>query len=157
MNLAARFKSNILKINPPIWNGTRCWIWTGAKQPEGYGRTWVNGKKISTHRAVYELLVGPIPEGLDLDHLCRNRACCNPKHLEPVTRSENLRRGNAGRHTLVRLRSRTHCDKGHEFNDSNTRWEKYKDSTIRVCAACRKAKYKRANDKKKLKRKEGNR
>ncbi len=70
-----------------------CWLWTGALNG-GYGRIHHSpGRVLYTHRAAYELLVGPVPEGMDLDHLCRNRACCNPDHLEPVTRRENLLRG----------------------------------------------------------------
>lgn len=71
-----------------------CWVWTGALNT-GYGRVHVGPGRRSAygHRVLYEMLVGPVPEGLDLDHLCRNRACCNPDHLEPVTRQENLLRG----------------------------------------------------------------
>lgn len=69
----------------------RCWVWRGGTV-NGYGRTSVAGKAVAVHRAAYEVLVGPIPEGLTLDHLCRNRACYNPAHLEPVTLSENVRR-----------------------------------------------------------------
>ena len=72
---------------------TGCWLWTRALQPAGYGRISVNGRLIYTHRAAYEAFVGPIPEGMDIDHLCRVRSCCNPDHLEPVTRRENLLRG----------------------------------------------------------------
>jgi hypothetical protein len=75
-----------------------CWTWAGAHDPTGYGvvfGTLDGGKrrKLYTHRVAYTLHVGPIPEGLDIDHLCRNRGCCNPEHLEAVTRRENLMRG----------------------------------------------------------------
>lgn len=72
-----------------------CWLWLGAQNGKGYGRFTLSGRngwKRSAHRYAYELLVGPIAAGLDLDHLCRNRLCVNPEHLEPVTRRENLRR-----------------------------------------------------------------
>lgn len=70
-----------------------CWIWTGARQTTGYGNILYLGKVRLAHRLVYEILRGPIPDGLDLDHLCRVRWCVNPDHLEPVTRSVNLKRG----------------------------------------------------------------
>jgi hypothetical protein len=72
-----------------------CWTWTGPVTHQGYGRTSVPGvgSRVRIHRATFEASKGPIPEGLCLDHLCRNRACCNPDHLEPVTAEENTRRG----------------------------------------------------------------
>lgn len=69
-----------------------CWLWTGSKSTHGYGLFRRGEQTIQAHRAVYELLVGPIPDGLDLDHLCRVRLCVNPAHLEPVTRQENVLR-----------------------------------------------------------------
>ena|SRR5579885_311897 len=75
-------------------NEDGCWLWTGALS-EGYGRQRVRDFVYLAHRLVYELLVEPIPEGFDIDHLCRVRRCVNPAHLEPVTRAENLRRGRA--------------------------------------------------------------
>jgi len=75
---------------------TDCWIWTGYKNG-GYGRfKTASGGSVYAHRASYEFHVGPVPEGLYLDHLCRNRACINPDHLEPVTTEENIRRGEQG-------------------------------------------------------------
>jgi hypothetical protein len=94
-----------------------CWVWTGSKT-NGYGKVKVPGSNTTArvHRLVYEALVGPIPDGLDLDHLCRNRACCRPAHLEPVTRRENLLRGN----TIPAARAaQTHCSRGHEFSEDN--------------------------------------
>lgn len=74
-----------------------CWLWTGAKGREGgYGHFWVAGRKVAAHRFAYELLVGPIPDGLVLDHLCRETLCVRPSHLEPVTQAENTRRGLRG-------------------------------------------------------------
>ena len=80
-----------------------CWIWTGSTNGCGYGETSEAGKKVYTHRLMYERHVGPIPEGKDIDHLCRNRACCNPAHLEPVTRQENLLRGDTIPATLGKV------------------------------------------------------
>jgi HNH endonuclease len=73
--------------------GTGCWIWCGAMFRGGYGNVRHEGRNVSAHRAMYEAVVGLIPEGLDLDHLCRTPACIRPSHLEPVSRGENLRRG----------------------------------------------------------------
>lgn len=72
-----------------------CWLWTARMNRNGYGRACLNGKEPVAHRAVYECLVGPIPEGLILDHLCRRRNCVAPLHLEPVTHQENTLRGEA--------------------------------------------------------------
>lgn len=107
-----------------------CWLWL-AHTAAGYGRFRLsNPRRIEgAHRVAYELLIGPIPEGLDIDHLCRNRSCVNPAHLEPVTRGENVRRGARGR--LV-----THCPQGHAYDEPNT----YVDPQgLRHCRACRRA------------------
>jgi hypothetical protein len=88
-----------------------CWVWIKARERRGYGLFRHDGKTWLAHRWAYERLVGPIPEGLTLDHLCQNTSCVNPAHLEPVTRSENTRRARAGA---------THCRRGHEFSPDNT-------------------------------------
>lgn len=70
-----------------------CWTWLGAIDRDGYGRVGKDGRCLRVHRVAYESLIGAIPEGLVIDHLCRNRACANPLHLEPVTVRENFMRG----------------------------------------------------------------
>lgn len=92
---------------------TGCWVWTGIKDKLGYGNFGFHGRKHTAHRASYLLLIGDIPEGLDVDHLCRNPSCVNPSHLEPVTRSENIRRG------FSHERAKTHCPQGHPYSGEN--------------------------------------
>lgn len=93
------------------WQPDGCWQWTGALN-NGYGIIGQDGTTRRVHRVVYEALRGPVPVGLDLDHLCRNRACCNVTHLEPVTRRENLRRGIGPEITRTRHAARRLTDAG---------------------------------------------
>jgi hypothetical protein len=90
-----------------------CWVWNGAPMNTGYGQY----RNRLAHRLVYELLVGPIPESLTLDHLCRNRICVNPAHLEPVTFKENVLRGES---LPARNARKTHCPQGHPYDEENT-------------------------------------
>ena len=107
-----------------------CWLWTAAKEPAGYGHFKKDGRPHPAHRVAYEMVVGPIPDGLDLDHLCRNPSCVNPAHLEPVTPRENTRRAD----TVLGIRSAaTHCRQGHPLAEGNLRTDK---SGRRFCRAC---------------------
>lgn len=106
-----------------------CWQWRGATT-WGYGTAWAEGRTRRAHRLAYELLIGPIPDGLDLDHLCRNRACVNPTHLEPVTRRVNLLRGVG---LTARRAAQTACIHGHPFDQANT--IRRRDGT-RDCRSC---------------------
>ncbi len=119
------------KISPEPNSG--CWLWTGGlrDKKEGYGGLGWGGKSWRSHRLVYTLLVGPIPAELDIDHKCRNRLCCNPEHLEAVTRRENILRGEG----IAAARSaQTHCNKGHELTPENTYIYRGRN-----CRACHKA------------------
>ncbi len=93
-----------------------CWVFAGSKNWDGYGMVKNPQGSQMAHRVVYEALVGPIPEGYQLDHLCRNPACVNPEHLEPVTQQENIRRGLGN----WRQRAKTHCPQGHPYDEANT-------------------------------------
>lgn len=105
---------------------TGCWLWTGALDPGGYSVLQFRRETKSGHRVGYQQLVGPIPDGLHLDHKCRTRCCVNPAHLEPVTPKENTRR------SPIHAGAATHCPSGHEYSPENTRV--YRGE--RLCRAC---------------------
>ena len=133
-----RFRRRVIRLN-------HCWGWDGNHNWKGYAQFDRSG----AHRYAYELHVGPIPEGLQLDHLCRNRWCINPEHLEPVTNQENSRRGNTGKTVSGAARLRTHCRNGHELTPENT-WKHGHGS--RLCRICRAAWEKEYRLKKKQRR-----
>ena len=121
-----RFESYILKLT----NG--CWEWQGCRR-KGYGRFRFEGHMVSAHRFAFEQVRGKIPDGLQLDHLCRNHTCVNPEHLEIVTNQENCRRGNTGLHNAVK----THCPQGHPYNQRNTYIYYTRDGlALRNCRIC---------------------
>lgn len=117
-----------------------CWLWTGGKTPGGYGKFWNGKREEVAHRFAYRLLAGAFDETLDLDHLCRVRHCVNPAHLEPVTRSVNLRRGELagpldGGQGAARQRAKTQCPQGHEYTPENT-YVLPSRPTARYCRRC---------------------
>jgi hypothetical protein len=119
-------------------NVNGCWEWTKGKDIKGYGRCsmFFGGRREQmAHRVSYLLFKGDIPEGLSLDHLCRNRKCVNPDHLEPVTNHENILRGEGGAGINAR---KTHCIHGHEFTPENTIIRSVGGRSCRICAYRRK-------------------
>lgn len=121
-----------------------CWLWTGPPDKDGYGTFSRNGRNQRVHRVSYEFLVGSIPDGLEMDHLChtrdkscdgsdcKHRGCVNPSHLEPVTRAENNRRN---RSAATLNATKTHCPAGHAYNAVNT----YIHGGTRHCRPCNRA------------------
>jgi hypothetical protein len=119
-----RFWKKVIKSD----NG--CWEWIGGKNPDGYGSFGLAGGKVtSAHRWSYEKSIGPIPNGLTIDHICRNRACVNPDHLECVSFIENILRGTGW--TAINKRKGT-CPAGHEYDKTNNRGS-------RICSECARA------------------
>lgn len=117
-----------------------CIVWTGALSTAQYGRARVDGRMQQAHRVAYEDVIGPIPDGLVIDHLCRNTRCVNPLHMEPVTIAENVRRG-------YEAKNQTHCKRGHDLN--NARIGKQGN---RHCRECETARRRDATDESKAKR-----
>lgn len=117
------------KVTPCPMSG--CWLWFGAWQKHGHGQTCHQNRVVYAHRRAYEALVGPIPEGLQIDHLCRVRCCVNPAHLEPVTARENTLRGES---ISVRYARRSACPNGHPYSGDNLY---VKPDGSRACRACR--------------------
>ncbi len=125
-----------LRLLSYIRTSHSCWNWCGPVQQRGsrghyvpYGSITLNSKTQGAHRVVYEYFKGPIPKGLHLDHLCRNTLCVKPTHLEPVTPRENILRGIG---IPARNSRKTHCKRGHPFDEKNT----YRTSRGRHCIAC---------------------
>jgi hypothetical protein len=111
-----------------------CWMWTAGRNHKGYGEFRGDGRRVYAHRFAYELLVSPIPDGLQLDHLCRVHDCVNPDHLEPVTSRTNTLRGDT---LAAKCATKTHCLAGHPFSPENT----YVDRGRRRCRECGRARY----------------
>lgn len=111
---------------------TGCWIWQRATNGKGYGQFTLMGRTVLAHRAAYFLLVGEVPDGLDLDHLCRQRGCVNPSHLEPVTNRENALRGEG---PTAKNAAKTHCLRGHALTPDNLVPSEIKRG-YRICRDC---------------------
>ena len=123
--MAERFWAKVDRRGPDD-----CWEWLASKQNQGYGQFGAGGRArgmVLAHRMAYELANAPIPAGLVIDHLCRNRTCVNPSHLEAVTQRVNLLRGETNS-------AKTHCVNGHEFTLENTKIE---SNNARRCLTCR--------------------
>lgn len=134
-----------------IVRNDECWNWTATLTGNGYGQFNVEGRPFKSHRVAYELSVGSIPEGKVLDHLCRNRACVNPAHLEPVTQRQNILRGDleVSRQAVIRYwRERTHCKNNHELTAENVYAAPGRPNS-RACRACRREATRRSEQKRK--------
>lgn len=124
--LPARFWSKV------VVSAGGCWMWTASQRRGGYGRFRAGPSTRVAHRVSYEALVEHVSDGMQLDHLCRVRLCCNPSHLEPVTPRENTMRGE----TSARANAgKTHCPRGHKYDEANTYRERKRH--VRQCKACR--------------------
>lgn len=127
-----RFRAKYVLRDSEIFPNDPCWHWIGAKG-RGYGVISRNGKSGVAHRIWYELKVAKVPEGLELDHVCKNSFCVNPAHLEPVTHSENCKRGRHAEVCKARGAAVTHCPQGHEYAGDNLY---VKPNGRRECKTC---------------------
>lgn len=129
------------RVSPEPMSG--CWIWDGSATAAGYGTLHANGRPRSAHRVAYEMYRGRIPDGLELDHKCRNTFCVNPDHLDAVPHAVNVRRGHAGRATGRLQRAKTHCPGGHEYNARNTHIRANGERECSECTRIRAREYQR--------------
>jgi hypothetical protein len=126
-----------------IRTASGCLEWQGSTRGKGYGSIYADGHHQSAHRVAYELAKGAVPPECDLDHLCRNRRCVNPEHLEPVSRRENVLRGRlplvASAQQRAKFQAQTHCKRGHEFTPENTHIRLRDGYECRVCKECQRS------------------
>ena len=123
------------RIERRVTKTDACWLWTGKTNRDGYGMYAWRPDTYLVHRVAYQALVGDIPDGKELDHLCRVRNCCNPQHLEPVTHEENVKRGDS---PWAKKARQTHCKRGHEFTPDNIF---RKSNGTRECLTCKRNRY----------------
>ena len=123
---------------------TGCWEWQGVLSHHGYGRPWFEGRRQFAHRVFFEAVRGPIPDGLQLDHLCKNRRCVRPSHLEAVSAAENIARSSG---VQVLNKAKTACIHGHPLDEANTY---YTPDGRRNCRLCRLEAVRRYKNRKKV-------
>ena len=130
MNAHERFWQRTMQVGD-------CIEWMGYREPAGYGRFGVGGKAVLAHRFSYEEANGPIPADMEIDHLCKNRACVKVAHLEAVSKTENRRRSDAGARLRERMALITHCPQGHPYSDDNIYLKRLKNGYYaRQCREC---------------------
>lgn len=131
-------KTRLDRFYEKVVKTSNCWEWIGTLVNGDYGQFWDGERKVYAHRWSYEYFVNMIPDGMTLDHLCRNRKCVNPKHLEPVTSRENTMRGNT---ITARHAKKTHCDRGHPYTTENTYVIKTGGRMCKICKRLKEREY----------------